>query len=90
MNIPYTNELSLYRPKGCDACEGTGYHGRMSIHELLIASDNIKRMIQKHEHAENIRNTAITEGMTTLLQDGIFKAIEGHTDLKQVRRVCIK
>ena len=88
--IPYTNELSLYRPKGCDACEGTGYHGRMSIHELLIASDNIKRMIQKHEHAENIRNTAITEGMTTLLQDGIFKAIEGHTDLKQVRRVCIK
>jgi type II secretory ATPase GspE/PulE/Tfp pilus assembly ATPase PilB-like protein len=90
LNIPYTNELSLYRPKGCDACEGTGYHGRMSIHELLIASDNIKRMIQKHEHAEQIRNTAIAEGMTTLLQDGIVKAIEGHTDLKQVRRVCIK
>jgi len=90
LNIPYNNDLSLYRPKGCDACDGTGYLGRMSIHELLIASDNIKRMIQKHEHAEQLRNTAIAEGMTTLLQDGIIKAIQGHTDLKQVRRVCIK
>jgi type II secretory ATPase GspE/PulE/Tfp pilus assembly ATPase PilB-like protein len=90
LNIPYDNDLFLYRPKGCDACEGTGYLGRMSIHELLIASDNIKRMIQKHEHAEQIRNTAIAEGMTTLLQDGIIKAIKGYTDLKQVRRVCIK
>ena len=90
INLPYTDDLVLYRPKGCDECDKTGYYGRMGIHELLVASDNIKRMIQKHEHAEPIRQAAIAEGMTTLLQDGIIKAIQGHTDLKQVRRVCIK
>jgi type II secretory ATPase GspE/PulE/Tfp pilus assembly ATPase PilB-like protein len=90
LNLPYTNDLVLYRPKGCDNCDGVGYHGRMGIHELLIASDNIKKMIQKHEPAEALRQAAIAEGMTTLLQDGIFKALQGHTDLKQVRRVCIK
>ncbi len=90
LNIPYTDNFTLYRPKGCDTCDGTGYLGRMGIHELLIASDNIKRMIQRHEHAEPIREAAIEEGMTTLLQDGIQKALQWHTDLKQVRRVCIK
>ena len=90
LSLPYTNDLVLYRPKGCDNCDGVGYHGRMGIHELLIASDNIKKMIQKHEPAEALRQAAIAEGMTTLLQDGIIKAIQGHTDVKQVRRVCIK
>jgi type II secretory ATPase GspE/PulE/Tfp pilus assembly ATPase PilB-like protein len=90
LNLPYTNDLVLYRPKGCDNCDGVGYHGRMGIHELLVASDNIKKMIQKHETAEALRQAAIAEGMTTLLQDGIIKAIQGHTDVKQVRRVCIK
>jgi type II secretory ATPase GspE/PulE/Tfp pilus assembly ATPase PilB-like protein len=62
----------------------------MGIHELLVATDNIKRMIQKHETVEVMRDKARSEGMTTLLQDGILKAIEGFTDFKQVRRVCIK
>jgi type II secretory ATPase GspE/PulE/Tfp pilus assembly ATPase PilB-like protein len=88
--LPYTDDLVLYRPKGCDECDKTGYRGRIGIHELLVASDNIKRMIQRHEHAEPIRQAAIAEGMTTLLQDGIIKAIQGQTDMKQVRRVCIK
>jgi type II secretory ATPase GspE/PulE/Tfp pilus assembly ATPase PilB-like protein len=47
-------------------------------------------MIQKHETVEVMRDKARSEGMTTLLQDGILKAIEGFTDFKQVRRVCIK
>ncbi|HQJ29795.1 MAG TPA: hypothetical protein PLG18_01520, partial [Syntrophales bacterium] len=62
----------------------------MGIHELLIASDNIKRMIQKHEPVEVLREMAMKEGMTTLLQDGIQKSLQGITDFKQVRRVCIK
>ena len=90
LNIPFTSDLTLYRPKGCNMCDGTGYHGRMGIHELLIASDNIKRMIQRHESVEQIRDLALEEGMTTLLQDGIQKALHGYTDMKQVRRVCIK
>lgn len=90
LNIPYSNNLIIYRPKGCDECDRTGYRGRIGIHELLVASDNIKRMIQKREQAEIIRAAAMEDGMTTLLQDGIIKAIQGLTDLKQIRRVCIK
>jgi len=90
LNVPYTDDFILYRPKGCDACDRTGYKGRMGIHELLIGSDSIKRLVQKHADIESLRNAAISEGMTTLLQDGIQKAIQGLTDFRQVRRVCIK
>jgi type II secretory ATPase GspE/PulE/Tfp pilus assembly ATPase PilB-like protein/putative methionine-R-sulfoxide reductase with GAF domain len=90
LNIPYTEEFMLYRPKGCDACDKSGYKGRMGIHELLIGTDEIKRLIQKHATVEEMRDLGISQGMTTLLQDGIFKAIQGLTDFKQVRRVCIK
>jgi type II secretory ATPase GspE/PulE/Tfp pilus assembly ATPase PilB-like protein len=90
LNLPYTDDFTLYRPKGCDSCDGTGYKGRMGIHELLINTDQMKRLIQKHESVEVMRDLAISEGMTTLLQDGLQKAIKGLTDAKQVRRVCIK
>ncbi|MBU0574872.1 MAG: pilus assembly protein, partial [Proteobacteria bacterium] len=90
LNIPYDDKFTLYRPKGCDVCDKTGYKGRMGIHELVIATDGIKRLIQKRETVEVMRNTAMTEGMTTLLQDGIYKSIQGITDFRQVRRVCIK
>jgi type II secretory ATPase GspE/PulE/Tfp pilus assembly ATPase PilB-like protein len=62
----------------------------VGIHELLIATENIKKMVQKHATVEMMREQAMKEGMTTLLQDGILKAIKGLTDFKQVRRVCIK
>jgi type II secretory ATPase GspE/PulE/Tfp pilus assembly ATPase PilB-like protein len=62
----------------------------MGIHELPIGTDSIKRMVQKHEPVEVMRNKAMSEGMTTLLQDGILKDFKGFTDFKQVRRVCIK
>jgi type II secretory ATPase GspE/PulE/Tfp pilus assembly ATPase PilB-like protein/GAF domain-containing protein len=90
LNIPYTDELSLYRPKGCSTCDNTGYKGRMGIHELVINTDQVKRLIQKRESVEVIREMAMSEGMTTLLQDGLQKAFKGLTDAKQVRRVCIK
>jgi type II secretory ATPase GspE/PulE/Tfp pilus assembly ATPase PilB-like protein/GAF domain-containing protein len=90
LNIPYTDELSLYKPKGCNTCDGTGYKGRMGIHELVINTDQVKRLIQKRETVEVIREMAMSEGMTTLLQDGLQKAFKGLTDAKQVRRVCIK
>jgi type II secretory ATPase GspE/PulE/Tfp pilus assembly ATPase PilB-like protein len=89
LNIAY-DDLTLHRPKGCDICDKTGYKGRMGIHELLIATDNIKRLVQQHATVEVLRDKAMEEGMTTLLQDGIVKSIQGATDFKQVRRVCIK
>lgn len=90
LNISYKDDLTLYRPKGCDKCDKTGYKGRMGIHELLVNTDEIKGLIQKHETVEAIRDIATEEGMTTLLQDGIIKSFQGYTDFKQVRRVCIK
>ncbi|HPH56338.1 MAG TPA: GspE/PulE family protein, partial [Smithella sp.] len=90
LNIPYNDDFKLYRAKGCPNCDGTGYKGRMGIHELLVGSEDIKRMIQKHETVEVMREKAISEGMTTLLQDGLLKTLKGFTDFKQVRRVCIK
>jgi type II secretory ATPase GspE/PulE/Tfp pilus assembly ATPase PilB-like protein len=90
LNIPYTADLTLYRPKGCDACDKTGYKGRMGIHEILVNTDEVKKLIQHRASVETIRALALTEGMTTLLQDGIYKTLKGFTDFKQVRRVCIK
>ncbi|MGV8081305.1 MAG: ATPase, T2SS/T4P/T4SS family [Syntrophales bacterium] len=90
LNVPYSDGLTLYRPKGCPACDGSGYKGRMGIHELLLGTDEMKRFIQKHASIEELRLLAMDQGMTTLLQDGIQKAIQGVTDFKQVRRVCIK
>jgi type II secretory ATPase GspE/PulE/Tfp pilus assembly ATPase PilB-like protein len=86
----YSSSLRLCRPKGCTKCGGSGYKGRMGIHELLVASDNLKRMIQKRASVEDMRKQAVAEGMTTLLQDGIIKVLRGHTDFQQVRAVCIK
>jgi type II secretory ATPase GspE/PulE/Tfp pilus assembly ATPase PilB-like protein len=62
----------------------------MGIHELLLGTDEMKRLIQKHASIEELRALAMDQGMTTLLQDGIQKSIQGVTDFKQVRRVCIK
>ena len=90
LNIPYDDNFMLYRPKGCEVCDKTGYKGRMGIHELLVGTDEIKRMVQKHSTVEVMRDQAMKEGMTTLLQDGIMKSLKGFTDFKQIRRVCIK
>jgi type II secretory ATPase GspE/PulE/Tfp pilus assembly ATPase PilB-like protein len=90
LGIRYSPDFKLYRPKGCAKCGGTGYKGRMGIHELLVATDEMKRMIQKRTPIEELRKQAMRDGMTTLLQDGIQKVVKGVTDFKQVRAVCIK
>ncbi len=90
LGIEYSSDLVLYRPKGCEACGNTGYKGRIGIHELLINDDSIKVLIKKRAPTEEIRKAAIQNGMTTLKQDGIAKVFKGITDIKEVRRVCIK
>jgi type II secretory ATPase GspE/PulE/Tfp pilus assembly ATPase PilB-like protein len=80
----------LWRAPGCEMCAKTGYKGRIAVHELLIADEGIKRAIAKRSPVEEIRQLAIAGGMTTLLQDGIEKAIAGKTDLKQVLAVCLR
>jgi len=90
VKIPYNNEITLSKPNGCDKCGNTGYAGRMGIHELLMGTDEMKKLIQVKAKMEDLRDQAINDGMTTLKQDGIEKVFQGHTDLMQVRKVCIK
>lgn len=82
------SDVVLPKPMGCPECGNTGYLGRTGIHELLVASENIKRLISKKAAVEEIRNTAVEEGMRTLIQDGAAKILKGDTDLKQLHRVA--
>ncbi len=88
--IEYTDDLELFKPEGCDMCGNTGYRGRMGIHELLMGTDEMKKLIQNKAEMAKIREQAIGDGMTTLKQDGIEKIFQGHCDLIEVRKVCIK
>ena len=90
LGIPYSEDLTLYRAKGCDKCGNSGYKGRTGIMELLHGTDDIKGLIQGRAKMEEIRNQAVKDGMTTLMQDGIRKVFLGITDFAQVRKVCIK
>ena len=90
VGISYSNDLTLYRPKGCGNCNDTGYRGRMGIHELLEGTDDMKRLIQTKRPMEELRAQAKKDGMTTLKQDGIVKVFKGMADIRSVRAVCIK
>ena len=83
-------EITLFTPVGCEACGGTGYKGRVGLHELLIGTDQIKKNIQEHARVAEMFATALETGMRTLKQDGIEKVLTGITDIHQVRAVCIK
>ncbi len=82
--------LLLYRAKGCEQCSGSGYRGRVGLHELMLGSDEVKRLIQERARVANLLSLALEEGMRTLRQDGMEKVLEGITDMDQVRRVCVR
>jgi type II secretory ATPase GspE/PulE/Tfp pilus assembly ATPase PilB-like protein len=83
-------QISIYEPVGCEKCSGTGYRGRVGLHELLIGTDALKKGIQEHARVAELLALALEEGMRTLKQDGIEKVLQGITDMHQVRAVCIK
>lgn len=82
--------IKLHKAVGCAKCGDSGYKGRLGIHELLKGTDEMKTLIKRKSEIEAIRKQAINDGMTTLKQDGILKCFQGLTDLKEVRKVCIK
>lgn len=90
LGIPYDDNFFLYRGKGCGACNKSGYKGRVGLHELLVATDEIKRLIQARATVPEIHKVAVEEGMTTLVQDGVMKSLQGLTDYKQVKAVAMK
>lgn len=80
--------LQLKRRKGCDRCGGTGYKGRVAIHELLLGTPPVKEAIKTKAGVEVLRELGLHEGMKTLKMDGIAKVINGVTDLEQILKVC--
>ena len=89
----YGNEkgqLTLHKPVGCDTCGGGGFKGRVGLHELLVASDRMKKLIAEKARVAEMLAVCLDEGMRTLKQDGIEKILMGVTHIKEVRAVCIK
>ena len=76
---------TIYLPKGCKECDGTGYHGRIAVYELMVTDATVKGLIQKRAAVSDIAGAALANGMRTLKQDGIEKMIAGQTDMAQVR-----
>jgi type II secretory ATPase GspE/PulE/Tfp pilus assembly ATPase PilB-like protein len=88
--IPMDNTFRLSRGKGCETCNRTGFKGRVALHELLLGTDKLKRLIQSRAKTEEMVRAAIEDGMTTLMQDGIQKCLQGLTTFKEVKAVAIK
>ena len=90
LGVEYTAEFELHRSLGCEKCNGTGYKGRMGIHELIEGTPEIKTLIKKQATSQDLAKQALKDGMTTLKQDGLHKVFEGVTDMREVRRVCVE
>lgn len=84
-NLPET----LYRPKGCKKCGGTGYRGRLGVHEVMQVSEEIGELCVREATAETIREVAIREGMSTLKMDGLEKVRMGQTSIEEIVRVIV-
>lgn len=78
----------LWKANGCSACRGSGYRGRVALHELLVVDDELRTATHARADADRLHELATAGGMTTLLQDGARKCLEGATDLAHVLAVC--
>jgi general secretion pathway protein E/type IV pilus assembly protein PilB len=76
----------LWRPRGCNQCNNSGYRGRKGIFELMPMDDHIREMVIRKEGAHAIKTYALSKGMRTLRQDGLFKVIQGRTTIEEVSR----
>ncbi|HSO83644.1 type II secretion system ATPase GspE [Thiocapsa sp.] len=81
-------DVELHRAVGCDACNGTGYRGRLVITEVLLMTDQIRKAVLNHATATEIRRIAVAEGMETMYLDGLRKALDGRTTIEEVLRVA--
>jgi type II secretory ATPase GspE/PulE/Tfp pilus assembly ATPase PilB-like protein len=84
----YSGSLTLMKKVGCLACNNSGYKGRIAVHELLVNTESIKKLIRQRTGLNEIRQMGIKEGMRTLLMDGIQKVFQGITDRDELLRVC--
>jgi general secretion pathway protein E len=80
-------EGQFFQARGCPACHGTGYRGRVGIYEMMVIDDTIRSLIMQRANANTIKVAAMERGMRTLLQDGVRKILQGRTTAEEVLRV---
>ena len=80
-------DVPLYQGRGCGECHGTGYRGRQCVTEFLDLTEEIKEMVLARRPISEIRYRAMTDGMTTLRQSALAKALRGETTLREINRV---
>lgn len=78
---------TLYKPKGCPFCNDTGYKGRIALHEVMSTNSEIRELTTVKASADKIEQGAVRNGMITIKEDGIYKAIQGLTSLEEVMRM---
>jgi type II secretory ATPase GspE/PulE/Tfp pilus assembly ATPase PilB-like protein len=86
-NPQIPKEIKFHHSPGCSLCNGLGYRGRIGIYEIFTMNETIENLIQKQASTSEIRNQAIQDGMLTMAQDGLLKALAGVTDVEEVFRV---
>jgi type IV pilus assembly protein PilB len=80
---------SLWKPGGCRSCAGTGYRGRIALHEVMPVTEEIEKLTIRHASAHEVQRAALAEGMVDLRTDGLGKAADGQTSVHEVLRVAI-
>jgi general secretion pathway protein E len=80
-------DIVLHHPGGCEQCAGTGYIGRVSIMEMLPMTDPLRSLVMRHATASELRAEAVKEGMLTMYENGLRKAVRGVTTFEEVLRV---
>ncbi len=81
-------ELQFYHAPGCDQCHHLGYQGRIGIYEVLENTEAVQDLIMKESPMSAFRKAGLEQGMITMTQDGLLKALEGITDVEEVFRVA--
>ncbi len=85
--VEQVGDSTVWHHQGCEQCSHTGYTGRMGIHELLLVDDQIRHLILEHASSEKIQEAACQQGMVSLYEDAMLKALQGLTSIEEVLRV---
>ena len=84
-----SDEITLYRARGCSRCNNTGYKGRLGIYEVMVVSEAIRRLIVERKSADEVSRVATAEGMRTLREDGLERVLQGVTSMEEIARVIV-
>ena len=86
--MSHLKDKTLYKPRGCDYCTGTGFRGRVGIFEMMVLNNEIRTLAFERAATNKVRKAAIASGMKSLLQDGKLKVLNGITTAEEIVKVA--